>query len=184
MQTPLIYDQWWHVAGTLDGASGNLSLYTNGALAAQTNTALRPFGPLIASESPGIGIGNVNDGGNMFPFQGDIDEVSLYNRALSAPEVLAIYNADFVGKCRVPPSILTQPADQTVNAGTNVSLNVVAAGSPNFVQLDYIFCTHDIEVLDAGVIEESVPLNRAERDRLPSDHLFIRATIDPFGVTD
>ena len=48
---------------------------------------------------------------------------------------------------------------------------------PNFAQLDYIFCSHDIEVLDAGVIEGLIPLNREQRRRLPSDHLFIRATI-------
>lgn len=45
-------------------------------------------------------------------------------------------------------------------------------------QLDYIFCTHDIEVLDAGVLEEDIPRNRAERNRLPSDHLFIRAVLE------
>ncbi|HET7838380.1 MAG TPA: endonuclease/exonuclease/phosphatase family protein [Rectinemataceae bacterium] len=49
--------------------------------------------------------------------------------------------------------------------------------APNFTQLDYIFCTDDIEVLDAGVIEGDIPLSRAERARLPSDHLFIRARI-------
>ncbi len=45
-------------------------------------------------------------------------------------------------------------------------------------QLDYIFCTHDIEVLDAGVLEEDIPRDRTERDRLPSDHLFIRAVVE------
>jgi len=50
---------------------------------------------------------------------------------------------------------------------------------PNFVQLDYIFCTPDIEVLDASVIEGEIPINREQRARLPSDHLFIRATIKP-----
>ncbi|MFA6508637.1 MAG: endonuclease/exonuclease/phosphatase family protein [Treponemataceae bacterium] len=48
----------------------------------------------------------------------------------------------------------------------------------HFSQLDYIFCTHDIEVLDAGVLEENVPRNREERNRLPSDHLFIRAMLE------
>ncbi len=47
----------------------------------------------------------------------------------------------------------------------------------NFAQLDYIFCTHDIEVLEAGVVEEAIPANRAERNRLPSDHLFIWARV-------
>jgi endonuclease/exonuclease/phosphatase family metal-dependent hydrolase len=50
---------------------------------------------------------------------------------------------------------------------------------PNFAQLDYIFCSEDIEVLDAGVIEGEIPINREQRNRLPSDHLFIRATILP-----
>ena len=49
----------------------------------------------------------------------------------------------------------------------------------NFAQLDYIFCTPDIEILDAGVIEGDIPLNREQRSRLPSDHLFIYATIVP-----
>jgi hypothetical protein len=52
---------------------------------------------------------------------------------------------------------------------------------PNFVQLDYIFCSDDIEVLDAAVIEGEIPINRAQRALLPSDHLFIRATIQPAG---
>jgi len=48
---------------------------------------------------------------------------------------------------------------------------------PNFAQLDYIFCSEDIEVLSAGVVEDEIPLNRAQRALLPSDHLFIEATI-------
>lgn len=51
----------------------------------------------------------------------------------------------------------------------------------HFSQLDYIFCTHDIEVLDACAIEDTVPQTRAERDRLPSDHVFLRALIEPSG---
>ena len=50
---------------------------------------------------------------------------------------------------------------------------------PNFAQLDYIFCSEDVEVLDGGVVEETIPLNRAQRDRLPSDHIFIEATVRP-----
>lgn len=81
---------WVHVAGVLDGDAGTLSLYTNGVLAATTATAVRPFGELLANESPGIGIGNVNDGGNDFPFIGEIGEVGLYDRALTASEINAI----------------------------------------------------------------------------------------------
>ena len=50
---------------------------------------------------------------------------------------------------------------------------------PNFVQLDYIFCSNDVQILDSGVLEGEIPINREQRNRLPSDHLFIRATIRP-----
>jgi endonuclease/exonuclease/phosphatase family metal-dependent hydrolase len=55
---------------------------------------------------------------------------------------------------------------------------------PSFNQLDYIFCSNDIKVLSAGVIEGDIPLNRAQRDTLPSDHLFIRARIEAVPVRE
>ncbi len=48
-------------------------------------------------------------------------------------------------------------------------------------QLDYIFCTRDIEVLEAEVLEDQVPRSRSERDRLPSDHLLLRAVVEIDG---
>lgn len=94
------YGQWYYIVATLDGNSGAMKLYVNGNLVAQTNTTIRPMGPLIASDNPGIGIGNCHyDGINNFPFDGIIDEVSLYNRALSSNEVAAIYAAGSAGKC-------------------------------------------------------------------------------------
>lgn len=52
---------------------------------------------------------------------------------------------------------------------------------PNFAQLDYIFCSADVEVLEASVIEREIPLNKAQRALLPSDHLFIRARVRAGG---
>lgn len=50
-------------------------------------------------------------------------------------------------------------------------------GEPSFSQLDYIFCSNDLEVTGGGVIAELVPLNYEQRRRLPSDHAFIWAAI-------
>ena len=91
VRTPVGIGAWIHVAGVLDGNTGTVSLYTNGVLAAQITTTVRPFGALLADQFPGIGIGNVNDGGNNFPFVGEIDGIALYDRALSAHEVKACY---------------------------------------------------------------------------------------------
>lgn len=88
----LPYGEWTHVAATLDGDTGKLSLYTNGVQAAQIETSVRPIGNLIPELTPGLGIGNLNDGGNNFPFVGDIDEIALYDRALSVDEINAIYS--------------------------------------------------------------------------------------------
>jgi hypothetical protein len=52
-QTPV--GQWIHVAATLEDSTGTMSLYINGALAAQDTTAVRPLGELSANDSPGLG---------------------------------------------------------------------------------------------------------------------------------
>jgi hypothetical protein len=67
-------------------------------------------------------------------FNGLIDEVSLYNRALSADEIAAIYNAGSAGKCDgpFPPGISVQPVGQTTLEGSNVVLSVVTTGTGPF----------------------------------------------------
>ena len=50
--------QFVYVAGTLDHATGAMSLYINGVLMGQTTTTARPFGDLDPASNPGIGIGN------------------------------------------------------------------------------------------------------------------------------
>jgi hypothetical protein len=77
-----------------------------------------------------LSIGSAGDGGGAH-FQGIIDEVSLYNRALSAAEIEAIFFADQAGKCQEarPPTILTQPRNLAAIIGGSATLNVVAIGS-------------------------------------------------------
>ena len=105
--------QWKHVAASLDGASGDMKLYVDGDLAAQTNTPLRPLRDLDPAYDPGLGIGGHAGGYGYFPFNGAIDELSLYNRALSAAEIQASYNAGSAGKCApaTPPACVSAPPD-------------------------------------------------------------------------
>ena len=53
------------------------------------------------------------------------------------------------------------------------------APKPHFNQLDYIFCSNDLQILDGGTIVDFVPASRDERLWLPSDHVFLMATIRP-----
>ena len=48
---------------------------------------------------------------------------------------------------------------------------------PHFTQLDYIFVSNDLMVPRASVMEAEIPLNREQRNFLPSDHLMIQATV-------
>ena len=84
---------WTHLAGTFDGST--LKIYVNGALA---GTLAATLGPVLATPFT-IGTsgtcGSANQG-----FVGLLDEVSLYNRALSAAEVQAVYSAGSEGKCK------------------------------------------------------------------------------------
>lgn len=73
-------NQWSHVAATFDKASSFARIYLNGALVYVAKVLTTPSpsgGPLT--------LGSQNDGG--LGFSGRLDEVVLYDRALSAAEV-------------------------------------------------------------------------------------------------
>jgi hypothetical protein len=99
VQAPLPLNQFVLVAGTLDDATGVMTLYLNGIVAAQTTTTVRPYGTLTGA-NPGVSIGNSQSDATLEPFVGLIDEVEVLNRALHSSEVLAIYDAGSSGKCK------------------------------------------------------------------------------------
>jgi hypothetical protein len=105
---PIAANQWVHVAGTLDDATGTMSLYENGAIAAQEITTIRPFQNLDPTQNPSIAIGNHGGYPNSphnFPFNGLIDELAVYSRALTPGEVFGIYKAGSSGKVISPISV-------------------------------------------------------------------------------
>ncbi|HSU55734.1 MAG TPA: immunoglobulin domain-containing protein, partial [Candidatus Dormibacteraeota bacterium] len=111
---------WYHVAGVR--SANSTLLYVNGALERQTNVGFaQDYGTLP------LYFGTSGQTSWDHKFKGTLDEVSLYNRDLSASEIAAIYNAGIAGKCG-PPRILSQPQSQTVAAGTNITLTVTTTG--------------------------------------------------------
>jgi len=73
---------WYHVVGVAN--NGTLRLYLNGALNGTTDTY-----NVIANTSQNVWIGRYT---NSY-FKGNIDEISIWNRSLSAGEILNLYNA-------------------------------------------------------------------------------------------
>ncbi|MEW6303259.1 MAG: MBG domain-containing protein [Verrucomicrobiota bacterium] len=88
---------WHHVAMVVTRSSQNAKLYVDGVVEANvTHTVIHknlsnPAPIYIGSERFG------NPGSNPF-FGGNIDELTLYGRALSTAEIQAIYNANSAGK--------------------------------------------------------------------------------------
>ena len=142
---------WHHVAVTRQGTQ--VVFYVDGvAYAAPTYTA----SSFSFSAPAYIGAwwnpyGQVDNS-----FYGAIDELAVYNRELTAAELQAIYAAGSAGKCApgVAPSIITQPASQTVLAGSNATFTVTAAGTPP-LELPVAFqwnqyCRGDCHLADPG----------------------------------
>jgi hypothetical protein len=84
----LVSNQWYHLAVTRE--NGVFRIYNNGVqVSAETNSLAVPL------VSAPLTIGQV-DG---FYMSGLMDEMSVYNRALGASEIQAIYQAGSQGKC-------------------------------------------------------------------------------------
>jgi hypothetical protein len=80
---------WYHVAGTYNKTTGEQKLYVNGQL---VNTRTHPLGNTIVPLTfyPDMRIGFSRSNGY---FNGIIDDVRIYNRALSNKEVLDMFTA-------------------------------------------------------------------------------------------
>ena len=103
---------WMHVAATWDGAT--IKLYINGAQEGGDKSFL---GPIATNDLP-FGIGVQGSFALARLYQGAVDDVRLYSHALSAAEVLALYNEG-------TPS--NQPP--TVDAGTAQTIILPATAS-------------------------------------------------------
>jgi uncharacterized repeat protein (TIGR02543 family) len=95
--TSLTPGVWTHIAATYDGSS--LKVYLNGVLDG-TFTPASP--PAIPTNNLPLRIGADSNGSSLFT--GLIDEVEIFNRALSVGEISALHNAGSAGKCRCTES--------------------------------------------------------------------------------
>jgi Concanavalin A-like lectin/glucanases superfamily len=84
--SPISLNQWVHIVGVFTGAQ--IVLYVNGAQATSTAISQAP-----SCASPTFYIGKAVQGG-WGNYVGLIDDVRVYNRALSGAEVQALYNAE------------------------------------------------------------------------------------------
>jgi glucose/arabinose dehydrogenase len=132
---PVATGQFVHVAATLDDATGTMALYENGAVVAQITTPFRPFGALDPTQEPGVGIGNSNALDNYdVPFNGLIDELSVYNRGLTPGEVLGIYKAGSSGKVISPIAVT---GSSVVNGSGSVNFTITRTNTSGSLTVNW-----------------------------------------------
>jgi len=115
--TTLSLNQWHQITGVYDGSS--LKIYVNGALDNQLN-----FTGLINQNSEPLLFGShkyysFSD----YWFNGKLDDIGIWNRALTPQEITNLYQP-----CQV--SVTTQPSNQTTGTNRNVQFSVVSS-EPN-----------------------------------------------------
>lgn len=117
--TPLPLNEFVHFAVSLDDATGQMKVYVNGVVNNQTTIVQRPY-DLAPNASTKVNIGAMIDG--------IIDELAVYNRALSAAEIQAIYNGGIAADGPAGKCLSDAPATSTIQFSASSYL-VAESGS-------------------------------------------------------
>ncbi len=129
-------DSFTHVAWTYDKVAGGSKIYVNGQLVSEyASTAT------ISINDASLAVGKARDNSGDTFHSGSVDELTFYSRALSASEVLDIYNSGAAGKCADYP-------DSDGDGRPNAADNCPHAYNPaNTVATD---CNWDGDTSDPG----------------------------------
>lgn len=125
--SPLL-DQWVHWAVVYDGT--NLTIYRNGNQGAQGGTDFRAVTAALGyvGYTGAVRIGTELGQPADRTWNGMLDDVALFAGALSEAEIQTVMTGDFSAFTGGPAHIITQPHNQTVQAGATASFGVVARG--------------------------------------------------------
>jgi hypothetical protein len=155
-QTNITANQWYMAAGIGSGSSVTLYLFTTngggGAQILQASSAGTTTNYGNSAYSFKIGGGGVLDPTGNF-FTGLIDEVAIWNRALSAGELANLFGSS-IGVAGLPPQITAQPTPptNTLYSGRTVLYSVTAVGS---APLTYTWRKGGVVLSDAAGISGS-----------------------------
>ena len=144
---------WYHVAGVWNSTSATLSIYINGLLVSSAVTAVTPD----SSSGYPLTIGNIL--GTYF-LNGTIDDVRIYNRPLSAADVMTLYTSTggtsgdiqsgLIHYWKLDESPVATVAGDTVG-GANITLAGTAAFAAGGKINNDLYLPNDSTVKGSGV---------------------------------
>jgi hypothetical protein len=125
--------EWEYLALVVDGDALQMTVYTNGQAAGSAALPSNNYNSLMSTAF--FVIGGDTFGANGVSFAGQIDEVALFDKALTAEQIAAQYFSTIPS----PPIITSQPQSTNVFEGADVILSVGVSGpAPFFYQwLDF-----------------------------------------------
>src|SRR5262249_29842677 len=213
---PIHAGQWQHVAAVFESnvqwtnatwPTNELRLYINGRQLTPQNlevyledpanantlftefTGRFPFFDLEPSFSPGVSIGNSSRADNSQPFYGSIDELTVYGRALTGPEIAAIAAAGVAGKAdyHVPPALSLGKVRALLN---NVQVDVGNGANAHWTTRTVLFTADrtnrvlTLQGLLPGMIIDAISLTElpAELNYLSEESLSVLNGEDAVGV--
>jgi len=145
---PLTVNVFAHLAATYDGAA--LRLYANGVLVASG-----PLAGNLLHNADDFAIGNDNTGSPAYGMNGIIDEVGVYDRALSPSEMQGLFTDGGRTRCRNSPPSISLFVATPATEGSQVSFTVEA------IDLDGDSVTYMFDFDDDGVFDLTTSSNTA-----------------------
>ncbi len=100
---PLALDEWTHLVGVLNYAARTIEIFINGSPQAVTGGAINFAATTADTDSRIATIGST--GGIFEFFDGEMDEVRIFNHALTETQVAAVYAGTWVPPGDAPPQI-------------------------------------------------------------------------------
>lgn len=149
---------WYHVTGVK--TASQISLYVNGTL--EDTTSLGPFTDTNGTDLL-FGATAINPGKTAW-LNGLVDEVELFNRALSADEIMSIFNAGHTGTCKVEVAVSPKSltfASQPVGTTSPAQAVTVKNKTPNgaILNLSNISTSGDFAVAQGSTCPNPGSLN-------------------------
>ena len=126
---PLADNQWHHVAVVADHVKNTKRIYIDGVARAE-NTSWTDGGANFDAHGK-LNIGAMgNLGTQSETWNGDLDEIRFYNRALNSEEVVLLYMLEAPSfPENFPPTVVTNPQDLNSTVGSKVTFTVNVTGT-------------------------------------------------------